>query len=346
MTRETPDMTRYPILLSGAALLLTAGCGQAPIDSPDVVVADAPAVNAGEASAADPRRQFAGTWELVRVERYDADGELLPPPEPPGFGAGSPLGYIMYDGDGHMGVVIQQDGRDPYAGERRTPEEALAAVTSYTSYFGPYTVNEAEGYVTHHLEGSLSPGGRGRDNQRFYEFSGNQLALKPPAGASGIQLRIVWERVPDLTEPTDEHRRFIGFWEFDSVARRTADGEELPANQWRAGYIIYTPTGHMAVHLARPDRQPYADGTPTPEEADAALGSYASYFGPFTIHADEGYVLHHRVGNTSPTGAGTDAQRFYEFAGNQLILKPPPAMVDGREVQSFIHWNRISAPAE
>ena len=39
---------------------------------------------------------------------------------------------------------------------------------------------------------------------------------------------------------------------------------------------------------------------------------------------------------------GTDAQRFYEFAGNQLILKPPPAMVDGREVQSFIYWNRIS----
>ncbi len=154
-------------------------------------------------------------------------------------------------------------------------------------------------------------------------------------------MRIVWERVPDLAELTAEHRRFVGFWEFDSVERRTADGEPLPANHWRAGYIIYTPSGHMAVHLARPDRQPYADGGPTPEEANAALGSYASYFGPFTIHADEGYVVHHRIGNTSPNGIGTDAQRFYEFAGNQLILKPPPATVDGREVQSFIHWNRL-----
>ena len=58
-------------------------------------------------------------------------------------------------------------------------------MTSYTSYFGPYTVNEAEGYVTHHLEGSLSPGGRGRDNQRFYEFSGNQLGAQAPGGCVG-----------------------------------------------------------------------------------------------------------------------------------------------------------------
>lgn len=335
-------MSRLLIVLCGAALPLAPACAPAPADTLDTSAAVTPAVVAGDTSDTDARQQFAGTWELVRVERYGADGELLPPPAPPGFGAGSPLGYIMYDGDGHMGVVIQQDGREPYAGDRRTPEEALAAVTSYTSYFGPYTVNEAEGYVTHHLEGSLSPGGRGRDNQRFFEFSGDQLALKPPAGASGIQLRIVWERVPDLAELTDEHRRFSGFWEFDSVSRRTADGESLPATQWRAGYIIYTPSGQMAVHLARPDRQLYADGGPTPEEADAALGSYASYFGPFTIHADEGYVVHHRIGNTSPSGVGTDAQRFYEFAGNQLILKPPPAMVDGRAVQSFIHWNRIS----
>ena len=38
---------------------------------------------------------------------------------------------------------------------------------------------------------------------------------------------------------------------------------------------------------------------------------------------------------------GTDAQRFYEITGNQLILKPPVATVEGQQVQRYIRWNRI-----
>ena len=292
---------------------------------------------------ADLRAQFVGTWALVRVERHDADGERLPPPEPPAFGAGTPVGFLMYDAHGHMGVVIEQEGRQRAVGARRTPDEALAAVTSYTSYFGPYTVNAAEGYVTHHVEGSLSPGGAGQDNRRYYELSGDELALKPPVGSTGVQLRIVWERVTEREDLTPEERRFVGFWAFDEVERRAGDGEALPANQWANGYVIYMPSGQMAVHLARPGRMPYAGGRPTRAEADAALGSYASYFGPFSVHADRGYVVHHRVGSSNPNGSGVDAQRFYRLDGDRLILMPPPATIDGRAVQSFIHWRRLGA---
>lgn len=289
----------------------------------------------------DSRAQFVGTWALLRVERYDAGGERLPPPEPPAFGASTPAGFLMYDAHGHMGVVIVQEGRQRSAAARLTPDEALAAVTSYTSYFGPYTVNAGEGYVTHHVEGSLSPGGAGRDNRRYYEFSGNQLALKPPVGSTGVQLRILWERVPEREGLTPEERRFVGFWAFDHVERRAGDGDALPANQWAHGYIIYMPSGRMAVHLARPGRAPYAGGPPTAVEAEAALGSYASYFGPFTVHADRGYVVHHRVGSSNPNGSGVDAQRFYRLGEDRLILMPPPATVEGRSVQSFIHWRRL-----
>ena len=292
---------------------------------------------------AELRAQFARTWALVRVERYGADGERLPPPQPPAFGAGTPVGFLMYDADGHMGVVIEQESRQASAGPRRTPDEALAAVTSYTSYFGPYTINAAEGYVTHHVAGSLNPGGAGRDNRRYYEFSGNELALKPPSGSDGVQLRIVWERVPPRDDLTREERRLVGFWAFDRVERRAGDRESLAANQWANGYITYMPSGQMAVHLARPGRTSYTGARPTPAEAEAALGSYASYFGPFTLHADRGYVVHHRVGNSNPNGSGVDAQRFYRLAEDQLILMPPPATVDGRSVQSFIHWRRLGA---
>jgi len=37
-----------------------------------------------------------------------------------------------------------------------------------------------------------------------------------------------------------------------------------------------------------------------PEATLAALQTYGSYFGPFSVHEDEGYLVHHRIGNLSP----------------------------------------------
>ena len=298
----------------------------------------------GGGAGSDPRDQFVGTWKLVGIERYDADGNRLPPPAPGTFGAGAPLGYIMYDGE-HMGVVIQQEGRLPSAGAQPTPDEALAALTSYVSYFGPYTVNAEEGYVTHHVLGSLNPGMTGQDNQRFYEFSGNRLTLQPPPGPSGARVRIVWEKVPAKADLTAEQHRFLGFWRISRVEQRPLDGgESIPTDQYADGYIIYMPSGHMAVHLARSaSRQPYAGPRPTGDEAGAALSTYGGYFGPFIVKPEAGYVLHRRTGAVVPASAGVDAQRFYEFRGDQLVLMPAASgEVDGVEVRRFIHWDRIS----
>ena len=298
----------------------------------------------GSGAEADPRDQFVGTWKLLGVERHDADGNVQPPPEPGTFGAGAPLGYIMYDGE-HMAVIIQQEGRLPYAGAEPTPDEAVAALTSYTSYFGPYTVNEAEGYVTHHVLGSINPGMTGQDNQRFYEFSGDRLTLQPPPGPSGGRLRIIWEKVPEKADLTAEQHRFLGFWAISRVEQRTLDGDEpVPTDQYAEGYIIYMPSGHMAVHLMREaGRQPYAGARPTGAEAGPALDTYGGYFGSFIPNAEAGYVLHRRTGAVVPASAGVDAQRFYDFQGDQLILMPAaPREVDGVMVRRFIHWDRIS----
>ena len=330
-------MRAYLLGISGLALVGLLACGGGPAAGPT-------AGEAGADAGADPRDRFVGTWKLVAVERYDADGRLQPPAEPGTFGAGAPHGYIMYDGE-HMGVFIQQGWRKPFAAAQPTGDEAIAAATSYVSYFGPYTVNEAEGYVTHHVLGSLNPGMTGADNQRFYEFSGNRLTLKPPAGASGVQLHIIWEKLPPKAGMTAEERRFLGFWRINFVEQEPLDGgEPLPADSpAAAGYIIYMPSGHMAVHLLRSaDRQAYAAGGPTGEAAIAAFESYGSYAGPFIPHPDDGYVLHRRTAALNPGSAGVDGQRFYEFRDNELILMPVPREIDGRPVQRYIHWERIS----
>ena len=321
------------VALGVMGLLTLAGCAEAP---PEAEVAEPILASAG---AADPMSQFAGAWSLARIERRDADGELTGEP------IEDRLGYLIYDNTGYMGVTLMQPDREPYSEGGPTPEEALAQLGSYTSYFGRYSVNDAEGFVTHHLEGSLNPSGAGSDYQRFYTLEGNTLTLQPPAAEDGARSSIIWERLPDIPESdlTETHRRLFGVYRVESVSRQTSDGESVPAEQYDTAYIIYAPSGHMSVHLMRPGREPYAGDEPTPEEALQTVQSYGSYFGPFSVNEDESYLVHHRIGNEDPAGTGTDGQRFFELTDTHLNLMPPASMDDeGREVQATIRWARIS----
>jgi hypothetical protein len=289
--------------------------------------------------------RLAGTWKLVSVERRGPTGDRLPPPASPAFGSDNPTGFVIYDRAGYMAVTIMQSGRQKYAAEQPSPEEARTALASYAAYYGTFTVNDADHVVTHHLQGSLSPGLLGTDQRRSFELSGNRLTLKPPVGANGVQSALTWERVPELPNLTPIHRRFLGFWKLVSNERLTPTGERVSGNAGQTGYIIYTASGHMMVHLMQADHKRYAGAQPTPDETLNAIRTYGSYFGPFTIHERENYVVHHRLGIVNPGQVGSDAQRFYEFSGNRLKLRPPVTKIDGRDVQGLITWERVTGSA-
>lgn len=326
-------MNLLPIAVTGV-LLLAVGCGSsAPPPNPDAEAA------VPDEFAAAAREQIAGAWSLARIERRGADGELLAPP------IEDRLGYIIYDAAGFMGVTIMRPGRQPYSQGGPTTEEALALIGTYTSYFGSFSVNEEEGYVVHHLKGSLDPRGAGSDYKRLYTFGENTLTLQPPAREDGSKTFLTWERLPDLPESelTDTHRTLFGVYRIESVSRQTTDGESVPVDQYEEAYILYAPSGHMSVHLMRPGRTRYAGERPTPEEALMATRTYASYFGPFSVHENEGYVVHHRIGSENPVGTGTDAQRFYELSQSHLTLRPPVQTDNqGRQAQTALRWARIS----
>ena len=79
--------------------------------------------------------------------------------------------------------------------ERR--EEIKAAIDGYIAYFGDYVVDEDEKSVTHQTKGSLFPNLVGKDQKRFYSFSGNQLTLTtPPTFIGGVTVIgvLLWER--------------------------------------------------------------------------------------------------------------------------------------------------------
>lgn len=151
------------------------------------------------------REKFVGTYRRVTTEVKDANGLWSPVQD------ADRIGYITYSGTGYMGVSSMDKNRMRFAGDQPTPEEAQEALRGYSAYYGPYTVNDEEGFVMHHRAGQIDPGGE-VDAKRFYDFVGDRLILTPaPANGEKAQAtrRIVWERLPDA-QLSAEAQRFVG----------------------------------------------------------------------------------------------------------------------------------------
>jgi hypothetical protein len=61
------------------------------------------------------------------------------------------------------------------------------------------------------------------------------------------------------------------------------------------------------------------------------------------VNEKEQYEVTRQIGTVNPAQVGMYAQRHLEFVGgNRLILKPPPEMLDGRFVQGYVTWERVT----
>lgn len=298
-------------------------------------------------NAGGDRDKFAGTYRLITTETKDEKGQWVPDAR------STSLGYIIYDATGHMAAQMMPRDRKKYAVSQPTPDEARAALQGYAAYFGTFIVNEAEKSVIHRREGQINPSGPA-DVKRFYEFVGNRLILTPALPSMPAQPgnnHLIWERLPEA-QLSATGKRFVGFRRLAYTERTvetpaTAGDGSSPQRKTerdasRTGYIIYTSTGHMAVQIMRPDRKKYAGQTPTPEEAKAALLSYTSYFGRFSVDEAGKFVIHHQDGHLNPSTAGADAKRFFQFDGTRLTLQPPSTTSNGGTVTNRLIWEMVS----
>ena len=323
--------------------LALGGCTGAAPGTAEPGAEDAPSTaTVSSESARDP---IVGTYRMVGRHIKDESGAWVPQPD---FNS---IGYITYSDTGYMGVHVMPLDRAPFADGSPTLAEAQAALRGYSAYYGPYTIDaDEEGeFLIHHRIGQINPGGE-VDAKRFYDLDGDRLILTP-ASAGGTKRdatrQVVWGRLPDAML-SDEAQRFVGFRQLLYTDRYVEqDGEVVERgsrNEGRAGsYIIYTPTGHMMVHLmAREGRTPYADATPTPEEALATYRSYGGYFGRFSVHEDEDppYVVHHIEGRPRPASP-SDAVRLYQIDGDVLRLGARPRTADGETRGSHLYWEML-----
>lgn len=340
----------YGLLLSFGTL---SGCSSQPVDETAESVAGMSEGN----SSTSLRDGVVGTWELARVEFRDSTGEEISAPAPPAFGAPGAIGQAVLDDAGHIGVAIMQQNRT--RGDELTPAEALDDLEAYRGFFGTYSVNENDGLMTIHFQGNRDPRLTGTSATNKVNVSGDQLAVDVSGDPTGVQTRLVWNRVPDFEVLSDAHRRVVGFWHHIPNEGDTESDPPL-----RPGNIIYTAAGRMMVHLMDPVRETYTGEQPTGDEALATVNSYTSYFGPVTVEEAGSYFIHHRIGHTIDltdrpkserrTGLDTDAQRFFEFidggadSGDRMVLRflstaginPPPAS-DEAEWGGMITWERL-----
>jgi hypothetical protein len=77
-----------------------------------------------------------------------------------------------------------------------TDADRATSYRRYLGYWGPFTVNEVQGIVTHHVEGSSNPSWVGSNQVRYYSFAadGQGLTLSVKNGER-ITSTLQWERL-------------------------------------------------------------------------------------------------------------------------------------------------------
>lgn len=114
---------------------------------------------------------FMGTWELVSVQRWQADGPLI-------FQGDGAIGCIIYDATGRITFQIMYSTNRPH--EYVNEPNQLG----YGAYFGSYEIDRDAGTVTHHIIANLNPDLVGTQQKRFFEFSGKLRTPPNPANVT------------------------------------------------------------------------------------------------------------------------------------------------------------------
>ena len=146
----------------------------------------------------------------------------------------------------------------------------------------------------------------------------------------------------------DNHSRVVkqlaGVWHLVSSEFISSGGERIfPLGEDALGLAIFTESGYMSGQLMRQGRPVFASGNQasgTPEEIEAAMQGYVSYYGPCQIDAERKTLTTEVEGSLFPNWIGCQHVRYYELAERQIILKTPPLAFGEEEITGVLTWSR------
>ena len=136
------------------------------------------------------KAQLVGTWTLLSWEQKKGDGTKVER-----YGT-SPKGIAFFDAGGRYIITVMRSDRARYASNalwQGTPEENKETADGTITYFGKYSISEADSSIAIHVEGSSFPNWNGTDQKRSVAITGDRLilTLRPPAGDV---VDVIWKR--------------------------------------------------------------------------------------------------------------------------------------------------------
>jgi hypothetical protein len=148
---------------------------------------------ATSAQAQPLKQQLAGTWTLTSFESFDGNNVKVPNME-----GGDLKGLLILTDNGRMSVQVISDYPKIASGDRMktTPTEDKAVAHGMLSFFGTYTVNDADKTILYRIERSSFPNQvRPDEIKRAVTLSGDELKIENPGRTAGGRTVMVWRRI-------------------------------------------------------------------------------------------------------------------------------------------------------
>jgi Lipocalin-like domain len=135
--------------------------------------------------AAQSAKKLVGTWTLASADTFGP----------------SPVGSLMFDGDGHFSAIFMRANLPRYASNSRlegTEYEYKTTVNGAVAVFGAYSLTGTD--LNLHIEGSTFPNWDGTDQtRRNVSISATELKYtQPTPSAGGPPLVVIWKRASPL----------------------------------------------------------------------------------------------------------------------------------------------------
>jgi hypothetical protein len=137
------------------------------------------------------KEQLTGIWTLVAADMATKDGAKTP------FVEGSNLKGLLIFAENHFSLQIISEFPKLASNDRliTTPEENKATAHGALSYFGTYTVSEADRVLTFQIERSSYANQNGVSTKRLIAtLTRDELKLSNPSNLVGSTNELAWRR--------------------------------------------------------------------------------------------------------------------------------------------------------
>ena len=107
-------------------------------------------------------------------------------------------GIAIFEGNGRFAQIVLRPDLPKIASNNAmtgTADENKAVVQGSAAFYGGWSVNENDGSVSTHIDGSTYPNWDGQDQKRTVSISGDEMKLCVPGAQIGGTACAIWKRV-------------------------------------------------------------------------------------------------------------------------------------------------------